>query len=146
MPTVIKPILLQSLAIKFLVVSILMSLLAFSYAQHSTVSTPRFVAVFFEADWCASCKALAPKLTQARQQAQLENADILFISLDLTDESTSHQAGMLAASLGLKELYIQNNGKTGYVAIVDASSGEIIAKLTKNNSVAEMINAIDISG
>ena len=142
----IKPVLTYSRMIKFLVISAIISMISFSYAEHTNLSKPRFVAVFFEADWCASCKALAPKLTQAREQARVENEDILFISLNLTDESTSHQAAMLATSLCLKELYVKNNGKTGYIAIVEATSGKIISTVTKNYSVDEIIASIDISG
>lgn len=53
---------------------------------------------------------------------------------------------MLATSLGLKELYVKNNGKTGYIAIVEATSGKIISTVTKNYSVDEIIASIDISG
>ena len=146
MSLVIKPMLAHSSILKFLVFSVLVALMSFSYAEMTNPSKPRFVAVFFEADWCSSCKALAPKLSQAREQAQVDDQDILFISLDLTNEHSSHQAGLLAASLGLQALYENNNGKTGYIAIVEASSGMLISKLTKHNSVAEITTAIDISG
>jgi len=124
----------------FLLISMLV-MLSFS---HADVSNPRFLVVSFHADWCSSCKALAPKISKARTKAHLDQTDVLFVKLDLTDENTSYQAGMLAESLGLGELFKHNNGKAGYIAVVEASTGIILSKITKNATVDEMVVLLDL--
>ena len=123
---------------------LLLSMLIMLSFSHADVSNPRFLAVSFHADWCSSCKALAPKISKARTKAHLDQTDVLFVKLDLTDENTSYQAGMLAESLGLGELFKHNNGKTGYIAVVEASTGIILSKITKNATVDEMVVLLDL--
>lgn len=126
---------------KAFLVTCCLTILSFSYAD---MSNPRFLAVSFHADWCASCKALAPKIQTARTRANLDLTDVLFVKLDLTNEKTSHQAALLARSLGIQDLFIQNDGKTGYIAVVEASSGTIISSITKNNNVDEMVVLLNL--
>ena len=45
-------------------------------------------AITFHADWCGSCKALEPLMSKARGKADLDNENVLFITLDLTDATT----------------------------------------------------------
>ena len=70
--------------------------LAFTSITYADVAKPRFLAVSFHADWCNGCKGLAPKIKQVRAQAMLEQKDILFVKLDLTNEDTTYQSGLLA--------------------------------------------------
>ena len=118
--------------------------LTFISASHADIAKPRFLAVTFHADWCGSCLALAPKIEKARAKANLDQTDVLFVKLDLTDDNTTHQASLLAQSLGIGALFEHNNGKTGYVAVIEASSGTIISKITKNNKIDEMIALLDL--
>ena len=126
---------------KALLVTCCLTILSFSYAD---MSKPRFLAVSFHADWCASCQALSPKVDAARTKAKLDLTDVLFVKLDLTNDKTSHQAALLARSLGIEELFHQNDGKTGYVDVVEATSGIIISKITKNNNVDEIVHLLDL--
>jgi len=108
-------------------------------AQAKTpAAEPQTYAVLFYADWCGSCKTLDPKVTEARQS--LADSPILFLTFDLTDDASKHQSAMLAEAVGLDSLYTENGGKTGYLAIVEASSGKVLGKLTKSDS-AEAIAA-----
>lgn len=95
--------------------------------------TPKLYAVSFHADWCGSCKKIAPQLERARDQADLDNKDVLFVTLDLTDATTRHQSGLFASALGMGDFYKSNNGKTGFVLLVNAATGEHVGKITKEH-------------
>lgn len=100
------------------------------------------VAALFYADWCGSCKTLEPKVDAARSGAELDTERVLFVRLDLTDEVKSHQAGLLADSLGLGEHFDSNAGATGYLLLVDAHTGMAIARLTKKMSADAIAGSI----
>ena len=102
-------------------------------------SKPAVYAVMMHADWCGACKALAPKVSQARENANLDGKGVLFVKLDLTNDKTKHQAAMMAAVLGITELYESNAGKTGFLLLINAESGEKIARIT-NKQDAESIS------
>ena len=103
-------------------------------------------AVLMYADWCGSCKTLDPKITQAREKDGLDEKNILFVTLDLTNETTSHQAAMMAEALNITELYESNAGKTGFMMLINSETGEQISRITKSldtKSISEhMIKAI----
>ena len=103
-----------------------------SYSEEgSTIAKPVVYGVLFYADWCGSCKALEPKVAQAREEAELDSQDILFVTLDLTNDATKHQASMMAAMLGVSHVYESNAGKTGFMLLLNAVNGEKLAQLTK---------------
>jgi thiol-disulfide isomerase/thioredoxin len=100
--------------------------------QAASPPAPQVLAVYMYADWCKACAVLDPKLKAV--QPEFERGKILFVRLDLTNERTVHQAGMLAQALGIGALYEKNAGKTGYVALVDRASGRTIERITKDHS------------
>lgn len=100
-------------------------------------------AVAFHADWCGSCKVLGPNVIKARGKADLDNKNVLFVKLDLTNAATRHQASLMASALNISDFYKENAGKTGFVLLVNAQTGEIVGKLTKDqdsNAITAMIN------
>ncbi len=111
-----------------------------SQAEEMKAERPAVYAVTMHADWCGACKALAPKISQARETAKLDEKDVLFVKFDLTNDKTKHQARMMAAVLGITELYESNSGKTGFLLLINAESGEIIARITHKLDV-ESISA-----
>lgn len=111
----------------------------------SSGAKPAVYGVLFYADWCGSCKTLDPKVTEARKEAKLDNQDILFVTLNLTDETTKHQAAMMAATLGISDLYERNAGKTGFMLLLNAETGEKLAQLTKKMEVGDIATRIQAS-
>lgn len=103
-------------------------------------------AVAFHADWCGSCKIVGPNLVKARGKAGLDEKNVLFVKLDLTNPTTRHQSSLLASAIGLGEYYKENAGKTGYVLLVksddDGDDSEIVGKLTKDMDANAMIAKI----
>ena len=77
----------------FLLIPLLFIALPFSsHGEETSVTTkPAVYGVLMYADWCGSCKALDPKIRQAREEAKLDIQDVLFVTLDLTDEIAKHQ-------------------------------------------------------
>ena len=132
----------------FLLIPLIFLVLPFtsqSGEEGSSDVKPAVYGVMMYADWCGSCKALDPKIAQARKEANLDQEDILFVRWDLTDEVTSHQAEMMAAVLGLSDLYKTNAGKTGFMLLVDADSGEKLAQLTMKHEATEIAAKIQAS-
>jgi len=100
-------------------------------------------AVKFHADWCSSCKVLGPNVEAARGKADLDNKNVLFVTLDLTNATTRHQSSLLASALGLAETYKTNDGKTGFVLLVNAQTGDVVGKLTKEQNSNAIVAAIN---
>jgi thiol-disulfide isomerase/thioredoxin len=96
---------------------------------------PKVVAVEFYADWCAACKVLTPKFSEARSSFQ---KSILFARFDLTNDYTKDQSAYFAAVAGLEEVYRRGNGRTGMVALVDAKSKKVLSVVSSTKSVEEI--------
>ena len=116
----------------FLMVAAISLLVILPISSNAKEASPTLYAISFHADWCGSCKALGPKMAKARGKADLDSANVLFVKLDLTDKTTSHQASLLASALGVADFYKENNGKTGFILLVNSSTGETLGKITKD--------------
>ena len=104
--------------------------------------TPELIGVLYYADWCGSCKTLDPQIEKARGKAGLDDMPIVFVRMDLTDTTTSAQSAMLASSLGLGDLYADNKGKTGYMAVIDVDTKEVVARIDKTMSADDIATMI----
>lgn len=114
------------------------------WAQDSAKATtekPKVVGVLFYADWCASCKVLDPKLDEVKKQFM--DQPIYFTRVDLTDDCTKKQSGMLAEWVGLGEIYREHASKTGYMLLIDPQTKKVLSKLTKAQSEAELKAAME---
>ncbi len=108
--------------------------------QQTQDTNKEVLLVKYHADWCGSCKALTPLLTDLNQR--LENKKSKYIELDFTDENSITQAKATASKLGL-EHFLTEKQKTGYVAIIDAGSKKELGRLTKTQSVDEMYKEVN---
>ena len=111
-------------------------------AEHAGHAHTTVYAVAFHADWCGSCKLIKPNMVKARGKAGLDNKDVLFVTLDLTNDTTRHQSKLLAGALGLGDFYETNAGKTGFVLLVDGKSGKHLGKITKDMDAGVIITEI----
>lgn len=80
---------------------------------------PKVIAAKFHKDTCGTCKKLAPEMAQVMET--YDDKAILFVTFDRTSEGTSHQAELLASSLGIADVYKANPG-AGYVVLIDATT------------------------
>ncbi len=125
-----------------LLVATLVLLFSLPSFAGSDKGKPKLLAVLFYADWCGSCKALDPKIVKARGKADLDNQDVLFVRLDLTDAASRHQSALLADQLGIGSYYRENAGKTGFLLLADPKSGKPLKRILKDQSDAEIASLI----
>jgi len=104
--------------------------------EKSSDAAPTTYAVLFYADWCNSCKVLDPKIKEARNA--ISDKPILFLKLDMTDEETKKQAAMLANVMGLEDYYKKNEGKTGFMLLIDSQDKQLVNSISRNDSVEEI--------
>jgi thiol-disulfide isomerase/thioredoxin len=103
-------------------------------------SAPDVMAVKFHADWCGSCKTIAPMLSDLKNKRDGE--PVLFVTLDLTNQTTTAQAALMASALGIDKVYDKHAPKTGYVLLIDAKTKKVVDKLTKKQTMKQMNAAI----
>ncbi|GAB5535957.1 MAG: hypothetical protein Rubg2KO_22060 [Rubricoccaceae bacterium] len=102
---------------------------------------PAIYAVVFSAEWCGKCKVLEPKLMPV-MQSMMEDEDVQFVMLDFTDRETTAAAEYTASSLDLAEVYDDNKGKTGFVLLIRADSGEVLDTILSNDDTRSIRSKI----
>lgn len=105
------------------------------------VEAPKVLAVEFYADWCNSCKELMPRMVEIRKSYQ--NKQVMVVRFDMTDDYTKAQASFMASYAGLAEVYKKGGGKTGFIALVDAKTKEILGVINVKKTVEEIPKMID---
>ena len=106
----------------------------------TTLDVPAIYAVEMYADWCTNCRAMAPALESA--MLTLAQDPVLLVIFDFTDEPTTEQAGMLAGALSLGKIYLENEGLTGYLLMVDPATGEIRGRIEPWMAPDEMVDLV----
>lgn len=96
----------------------------------------QLIAVKMDAVWCGKCREMNPKLDEVRPQ--FAGKPILFVKFDMTDEFAVEQSKMLAQRLDLTEIFNANEGKTGYMLLIDPVTKEVLATLTSDLSEEDL--------
>lgn len=112
----------------------------FVSAQSNQKEGSKLMILKFHADWCGSCKVIAPVLKDLK--GQLSDRPIVFIELDFTNNETKHQVSLLASDLAISEIVNANKG-TGFLLVVDSKTKTVKGKLTKDQSAKEMSTLIE---
>ncbi len=107
-----------------------------SAAGSDTLKRPKIIAVHVSADWCEPCEGLNEKVEMLADR--FDGEPVLGIIIDVTDLSTRHHSQMLAAALGLEELWRTHRGDVGVIYLLDAETKALIDTLTPENSFEEM--------
>lgn len=102
---------------------------------------PEVLGVMFYADTCGSCKVLDPKIESAK--ADYLTKPILFTKLDHSSDASKNQAALLAGSIGIGEVYKAQEKASGFMLLLDADSKEVLGKLTRDMTEAEIKEALD---
>jgi hypothetical protein len=93
---------------------------------------PKVVGLMFFADTCASCKVLEPKIQAVK--GEFVEQPILFATFDHSNDATKLQAAMLAAGLGVGDIYKAQEKASGFLILVDAKTKAPVGKLTRDMS------------
>ncbi len=101
--------------------------------------TPNLVAVVIQADWCARTPDVAPIFEN--MTAEYGNQPILFVTLDITDETGRQQARYMAANLGISSVY-DDPFESGMVKLIDRQDGRVLAVLTGEEHRPRMEGAL----
>jgi len=109
---------------------------AFSLTAFAQNSDPSVIGVKMDAEWCGKCQVLNPKLSNV--MPEFEDSEILFVFFDMTNDFTTQQAGFLANRLGLTDLYNEHKGRTGYMVLLNAETGEVLHTLQSDQSEEEL--------
>ncbi|MGH8018818.1 MAG: thioredoxin family protein [Opitutaceae bacterium] len=110
-------------------------------APAAEIAKSKIVGLLFYADWCGFCKVLEPKLDAVKKD--FAGKSIMFTRVDITDDFTKEQSALLAAQLGLSAAYAENAPKTGFMLLIDPSTGRVLDKLAKTQTEDELKAAIN---
>lgn len=91
----------------------------------ATVAAPDIIAVRIRHDACPLCRRLDPRFPDIIRE--FADASVLFVTLDMTDESSQTQAALLTGALGLEGVWTGDLSKLGSVTIMDGKNKQIIA-------------------
>lgn len=100
------------------------------------------VVVTFSSAWCAPCRLLKPRLAAAVPKFQ--SAPVRFVELDYTFGPEPDVSGLTDVP-GAADFVARSGGATGYTALLDADTGEIISTLTSAHSQRGIENEIHLA-
>ena len=92
------------------------------------------------ASWCPGCKNIAPTLSSLQQAYQ---GKVNFVTLDVSDQSTTRKSEAMANRLGLGNFFASNKSQTSTVAIIDPATGMILKQFQNNPNKAEYKAVLD---
>lgn len=95
-------------------------------AAYQTVDHPDVYVVMFRADWCAPCKVVEPRLSEAL--STLQDPKIEFLNIDISSGKGDWNANAVFDRQIVKQ-YNMWLGITGFAAIIDADTKETLGCL-----------------
>jgi thiol-disulfide isomerase/thioredoxin len=98
------------------------------------------VVVDIYASWCPGCKNIAPTVSKIKQKY---GNKITFVTLDVSDRSSSAKAQAKAKQLGLGKFYAANKTQTGSLTIIDPSTGNILGQERNNAELTAYSSVLD---
>jgi hypothetical protein len=89
------------------------------------VAPPKIIAVRVRHDMCPFCKGFDPQFPTMVRKTKKES--VLFVTLDMTNETTQRQAAMLVAALGSESVWTGDLSNMGTIIFVDGKTKQIIS-------------------
>jgi len=105
-------------------------------AQQSETAEAKIIAVKMDAEWCGYCRVMNPKLDEV--MPEFIDESILFVKFNMTNEFTLAQSRLLANRMGLLDIFDAQQGKTGYMLLIDSASGEVLKRLDSDLSKEDL--------
>jgi len=106
----------------------------------ASMEQPNLVAVYVYADWCPRCPIVGPIYGQIAEAYGAD--DVLFVKLDVTDQRTRHQMGLLADVLDIKWLP-KNQRQSGMITLIDREQQIVLATLTGPDQLRDLEDKLD---
>jgi|GEM_PF-799033 len=115
----------------------------FAEGSHQSLeyrSAPDLYVVMFRADWCAPCKVVEPKISQALQT--LKDPKIEYITIDITNPGLSEIGAHAAFDRNIVAQYNRWLGVTGFAAIIDGDTKQTLGCVNMMYDVPSMTTHI----
>jgi thiol-disulfide isomerase/thioredoxin len=109
--------------------------------QLSTPEPPRVVAIKFWHEHCPYCRELDPSYASVVEQ--MRDDPVVFLTFDMSTERSRARSAAVAEGLGIRELYEERFGTSGYVVLLDHQTRALLGELTFKQDVDEMMATID---
>ena len=106
----------------------------------ATPEGPGLIAVKVHADWCGSCKQMGTAFEDLRNK--FDGKPVLFVVLDRTNVTTTHQSALLASALSIGSVYEANPG-TGLILLLDGKTREVTEKLGSTLTFKQMSASLE---
>lgn len=101
---------------------------------------PRVIAVKWWHEECPACKELDPRYAEVK--ASFDESEVLFVTLDMSTEQSRQQSALLASTLGIRPVYDEVFGGSGFVLLFDATSKRKLGQLSAEQRNDEMTSSI----
>ena len=108
-------------------------------AEYLLDRKPEVIAATFSSAWCSSCKILEPRLGSIVPKFSAD--PVKFVKLDFSFGQNSGLAD-IAAENNFADTYQRFKGATGFTLLIDAETGQILDRLTINQSERAMTTII----
>ncbi len=96
-----------------------------------TNDQPNLVAAMFYSAWCSSCAVLDPKLREIAPE--FDGRAVQFVKFDFTMGPTDAMARK-AEALGVGDIYEANRGATGFMALIDSRTQNVLSTIYMTDS------------
>jgi thiol-disulfide isomerase/thioredoxin len=109
-------------------------------SEATPVPGPRVLAVKLWHEHCPICKELDPSYTDVMQR--FDESEVLFVTFDMSTQRSRNQAALLASTLGVRDVYDEVFGSSGFVVLIDAQDKRRLGRLTVGQAKDEMTASI----
>ena len=92
---------------------------------NAIVASPRIIAVRIRHDMCPFCKGFDSQFPELIRKTKEDS--VLFVTLDMTNETTQQQAALLVSALGLERVWTGDLSKMGTIVFVNGKTKQIVS-------------------
>jgi thiol-disulfide isomerase/thioredoxin len=107
------------------------------------VPDAKVIAVAFYADWCPLCKHMMPAQMETMKWLKKEKKPVSTVRFDFSNKTTIAASKTLADKEGLSKIYAANEGKTGFVLLLNANNHLLISTIDHTDTAAQMQSKIN---